>query len=280
MLLQFDSSLEEIIVRVLARAPRVTAAWLEERITKDFAPYSRRGIYKELTKLESQGVVVKVKNSYSLRLAWVVDFLSFAEDLSTIYLEADSVRQQIESDRERTKWKFRNLTKMDLVWMHLMLGLHRLYPDKAMCIYCPYQWFGLAHENPQRQFTQANEITKNRRYHMVGNRSFLDKLSEKHMPKSSVYSFSAGPFEHLRSTYYTLIGDHIITSTLDKVTTDRLEALYGRVRSEKDLQKENLREFFAVPVKATLMLERSPSKANRLKRKFADFFGVTLEQIG
>ena len=89
---------------------------------------------------------------------------------------------------------------MDMDWTQLMLGLHRVYPGKAMCIWCPHQWFDLAHGKKQRQFMKANELAENRRYHIIGGRTYLDKVCIPYLPKSGCYSFAEGPFEQERST--------------------------------------------------------------------------------
>ena len=39
----------------------------------------KRGVYKELNKLEKEGIVVKLKTGYNLHLSWIINVLSFVD---------------------------------------------------------------------------------------------------------------------------------------------------------------------------------------------------------
>ena len=280
MLLQLTNSLEEIIVKELAAKPWVSAAKLHGEISAKHGAYTLRGIYKELAKLEREGIVVKVREDYSLRLAWVIHLLSFVDLLYDVYLDPKLVASLLHQGQDKVTWHFNNLTKMDMVWTQLMLGMHCACPGKVMCIWCPHQWFDLAHGEKQRQFMRANELAENKRLHIIGGRTYLDEVCIPHLPKSSRYSFAKSPFEELRSVYYTLIGEYLITVKLDRRTTERIEQLFDSVGSERDKNAANLVNFFSEPVKASLTLEKNAKKAQQIKKKFALFFGVSLASIG
>ena len=82
------------------------------------------------------------------------------------------------------------------------------------------------------------------------------------------------PFEDLRSTYYTTIGDHLLTVQIDSATTERIEQLFSDVQTAAALKKFPIQEFFARPVKAKITLELNPKKSQKLQRQFTEYFGV------
>ncbi len=280
MLLQLSTTLEELIVKYLAATPWVGAAWLQQAIARDYKPYTRRGVYKELSKLEREGIVVKVKNSYSLRLAWVMNLVSFVGDMYDVYLDPSLLKTLLLKGGEKITWRFSSLAKMDMAWTQLMLGMHRACPGKAMCVWCPHQWFDFSHGERNRQFIKANDIAANRRFHIIGGSTYLDRLGGAGQPKIGVYSYAEGPFEDLRNTYYTLIGDYVICVKLDTVTTRKIEELFSRVKTARDINPQEMGQIFGARVNAKLTLEINPRRAAELKRKFARFFGLKIEEIG
>jgi len=78
----------------------------------------------------------------------------------------------------------------------------------------------------------------------------------------------------MRSKYFDVIDDFILTVTLDSVTTIRIGEIFAKVKGPKDFHL--LREFDDIRVKAriNLTLERNQKKASRLRRQCADFFGI------
>ncbi len=280
MLLQLRDSLEELIVELLGRQPNLPAQEIRRRLQAPQRQYTIRAVYKELAKLEKEGVVVKVKDRYSLRMVWVISLSSFVDTVHNTYLTPSFISSLILAGQEKQTWRFTNLTKMDMVWTQLMLGLHRAYPGKAMCIWCPHQWFDLAHGRKQQQFMRANELAAHKRFHIIGADTYLDRLCVPHLPKSERFSFAKSRFDKEQSTYYTVIGEHVISVKLDKRTADEMDKLFNRVASARQAGACGVTEFFSKPVKVRLTLERSKTKASRIKRKFADFFGVRLAEIG
>ena len=279
MLLQFENSLEESIVRVLAHSPGISANQLRSLIARQFGSYSIRGVYKELAKLERQGVVLKVKASYSLRLAWVIELSSFVDGLYDRYLSPSIFGVSLGLEKTKLHWNFKNLIKMDLAATQLILGLVQIYPNKPICLWCPHQWFNLAHGKSISQFFRANEVAGIRRYHIIGGRTYLDTLGASYLPPKSIYSSAVSPFEDLRSTYYMLIGEHLLTTKIDQSTTERIEQLFEEVQTSAALKKYPIQDFFEQPVKAKMTLELNPRKTHKIKKQFAEFFGVGLKDL-
>ena len=70
----------------MTQRPWLSAAVLHSAIAKRSRGYTLRAVYKELNKLDREGIIIKVKNQYALRLAWVDNLISFTDRLSDTYL--------------------------------------------------------------------------------------------------------------------------------------------------------------------------------------------------
>lgn len=274
MLLQEFPSLEELVVVTLVDKPGATARELEAAIRARGHTYSLRGIYKELTKLAAQGVVFKTGDSYSIHLAWIMQLLALGDKAFESYTQSPYLVGMLQSGANKTIERFSDLRKLDRLWTQLILALHTLHRGHTMCFWCPYQWFSLAQYFAVKQFYSSIDLAGHKRLHIIGSDSFLARHALKDLPKNGTYSFAESPFHRERSTYYTVIGDCVLTVKLDKQTTDRLEELFSSVKSEKEIIPSELERFFSARVRATLTCERNEAKAERLKKKFAEFFSV------
>ena len=91
---------------------------------------SKRGVYKELLSLTKQGVLVRVKGYYAVKLTWIQDIEKLGQDLSKQTLHPDNLKYQIPNIGEKVVWKFRDLRKLDAFWEQLVFILYALSPTK------------------------------------------------------------------------------------------------------------------------------------------------------
>ena len=277
MLLQKRSTLEELIVRTLAKHPAMSAKEILVSISATGFDFTLRGVYKELSKLENDEIVFKVKKKYRLRLTWLINLLAFADAAYDAYTEANHLAELLDASDSKIVQSFNNLHKLDLYWVQLMIALHKIYPDKVMCLWCPFQWFHLVHHYTVDQFYRAVDLSGGKRYHIFGSDTYLDKLALNNFPKEAVYSFAESPFKEETNKYYTVIGQHVLTVKLDRETTGKIAELFGTINSAADFNQAKVAAALLAPVKASLAIEQNEGKAQRLKKKFSNYFGVQIE---
>ena len=276
MLLQERPSLEELLIEELVRYPGATAKQLEIELKRRGTAYSLRGIYKELGKLEGQGIVFKQGDTFNLHLAWIMKLLAFGDRAFESYTTGPHLAEALRADRSKKVERFSDLRKLDRFWTQMILALHSLYPKNVMCFWCPYQWFYYAQGFNCKTFYEAIDLTGYRRAHIIGNDSFLGRKAAKILPKNGLYSFAKSPFHAETTTYYTVIADCVLTVKLDRAITNQIDALFASVTNDKQLDPLRLDEVFGSRVKASVTIERNQVKANKLRMKFSEFFGEVL----
>lgn len=282
MLLQNSTTLENEIVRLLSDHPRgLTAEQLRTEIGRTLRPYSRRGIYKELQRLIAEGVLVRGRAVYALRLAWLLSLHSEIERITRQINNVEYLKGALPTKDEAVILHSSDLVNWDRQWTQMMLVMHALFPRLPMFIWCPRHWFTLTHPEIESTFTAANESKSNLRYVIIGGRSFLDFRDRGVVRrKSTCFSFKVSPFEYDRAHYYWVIGDYVGTSTLDATTARKIDDVYARTKKESDLNAETRKKLLGRKCRGTVKCEWAPEKAQKLRRIFLTFFAVHLDDSG
>lgn len=282
MLLQKSATLENEIVRLLSQSSRgMTAEAIRIEVGKSLRAYSRRGIYKELQRLIAEGILVRGRGVYALRLAWLLSLQSEIERIAKYINDPEYLTGALPTRNQAVLLNATDLTTWDQHWTQMMLAMHTLFPRLPMFIWCPRHWFTLTHPEIESTFTKANESKRNLRYAIIGGRSFLD-LRDRNLlkRKSTGYSFRVSPFEYDRNHYYWIIGDYVGTNTLDAATVKQIDDIYARTKKESDLDATLRKRLLSTKCRGTVKCEWAPEKAERLRARFLTHFGIELRENG
>lgn len=89
MLLGTKQKLAEQIVLCFRAAPFLRAADLYARLGGARTP-TQRALFKELAKLVEQGVLVRVRGRYAVKVTWILELLQLGEELTQHALPTES----------------------------------------------------------------------------------------------------------------------------------------------------------------------------------------------
>ena len=282
MLAQISTTLENLIVHLVSAAARgLTAQEIREQVAKEWKQYSRRGIYKELQRLEKEGVLMRSLGRYSLRLAWALSLQAQVDQLVTKISRPEIQDLFLPSKDQDLVVTCSDLVRWDRVWTQLMLILHSAFPDLPHFQWVPRYWFNITHPDIQKTFIPSANLHRERRFSIFGGRGPLDVAFEPSMAQvSSVYSMKRSPFESDRRNYRNVIGDYLITCTLDQRTADRIDRLFESVKDLDKLPNDAGAKLLAVKCRGTVRCSWSPVQAEKLRNQIAKFLGVPLTRDG
>jgi hypothetical protein len=276
MLLQIHERLEERLIRILAGVPCARVSWIQKSLSAKFRPYTFQAIYKELSKLQKAGIVVKAGEEYRLKLSWISDLTRLVNQMHDTHLAASSLAARLSQDKSKIKWNFSNLLKMDDYWGHLVLDLFRNSGANAMYEWLPHPWFELIHREKEDRFRKVLRRSKKRIYMIVGGSSYLDRICRRYWPAELYeYSFTESPFENKRSEYIDVIGEYILTIKLTRNFSQRIDDFYQQISCAKEVQASEILDLFTAKTSIQMILERNKRKASLFKKKFSQFFGIT-----
>lgn len=275
MILQGQQNLEERIVTFLAKKANSTVEDIHRKIAKESRSYSFPAIYKELGKLEFQGVVVKEKKRYSLRLPWVLDFLSLADSANHSYLQSPTLASVFPKEGEKKIWHFSDLLRLNNFWAQTILVLLNRSSSKILYTWMPHSWFNLAYQEQETQYLKSLKHAESRQYLICGGNTPLDHWTEQFWKQSHTeYSFSKGVFENDKDVYWNIVDEYVFKVTLDPEMTRRIDGLYRKVKTLDQIDLSKMFGLFSQRVKAVMTLEHNPKRAELLKNRFKRFFGI------
>lgn len=275
MILQTDHNLEESLVLVLAERPGLDAAELGAAVAKRGRAYSQAALYKELRKLVSQGVLLKTSKRFYIHFNWAVQLLSLSRTIARQYLDTPGIYPSLLPGQKRVRWQFNDLLRLNDLWSCVVLNLLRGSSRRVHLSWNPHTWFHFVQTTQEAQFFESLRFYGVRMYKMVGGRTFLDRMTLRYWdPAIVTHSFAPGPYEHDRTTYFSVIDDHITTVRLNGSMAKEIDMFYERTTSAKTLDIQALFTLFQSKVDASLTLEFNPAKARKIERTFAEFFGV------
>ena len=264
---------------ILAERPGLDATTLIDAVAARGRPYSQPAVYKELRKLVSQGVLLKTSRRFYIHFNWAVQLLSLSRTIARRYLDTPGIYPSLLPGQKRVRWQFNDLLRLNDLWSCVVLNLLKGSKRRVHLSWNPHTWFHFVQTTQEAQFFESLRFYGVRMYKMVGGRSFLDRMTLRYWdPNIVTHSFAPGPYEQDRTTYFSVIDEHITTVKLNASMAREIDALYERTTSSKTLDIQAIFSLFQGKVDATLTLEHNPTKARRIERAFSEFFGVDFDK--
>lgn len=277
MKVPFSGKLSTHLVQLLARRPMLTVHKLSSETSKEGKPYTHQAIYKELAKLQKQGVVVKLRDTYSLTWTWITGIGDFAEETRNTYLSCDTLFFP-RKEGERFVWQFHSLPAVDDFWGYLFMALLAETKEKQVFEWIPHPWFELIHENKEDAFRRALRAQRCKIYMCVGGDKYLDKLFEKRWhPSIYEYSFARGPFHHLRNVYFDVVGEYLLSISLPKVFAREIDTFYQQMGEKKEIDLHELFKLLNHKALIKVSLELNKAKSAQRRNALAKYFGVRVK---
>jgi hypothetical protein len=275
MLALHGDSLESQTIRILSLKPYCSA----ESIRRAASPRSRRfspaAVYKVLDKLLTAGVVVKTGTLYSLSLSWIFEVFAFTESLGSTYFSEEFLSRLIPGKSKRQTWRFSQLGRCNEFWNQLLLALVKRNPNLPVFAWVPCPWFIMLQQGRESRLQQVFKMSGRTFYTNFGHFGKLDlQVKKVYRHPNQVISFAEGPFSNVPRQNLDVVGDYILTVTLDPGMTRKLESLCSNAgRRSAGLRAPNL-GLLTEKCVASITLECNPKKARRVRASFTEFFGV------
>jgi arginine repressor len=272
MLFQSKERIKEKIVKLLAIKPYLSANEIHSQITSGGTKVTTQSIFKEIKKLQSDNIVLKVKQKYILNLAWTESMYLLLEKAQQSHSERGLLSNLLpEADNKSSVW-FKNLIRMKSFWSHLVITLIKQSKENILYSWNPHPWFYLVQSNHQKQMIQAIRQNNTRMLKIVGYDTYLDKEAARYWSKENIkYSYAESPFSGQDEIYYSVIDDFVLKIELTKKMSHTIEEIYSSVnRNNFDLNF--ITESLSSPTKVKLQVINKPNYARKLKKKFNEFF--------
>jgi hypothetical protein len=274
MLVGVDPSLGDVIVTLLAAAGPQDAAQLQRALLKAGKPYTIQAIYYELRKLLRQGVVVKERMRFSIRIAWALELATLSERIHKTSVAGAGGAQVVPQPGETQSWRFSNLLRLDDFWVECMQRLFELSGAEVLYNWAPRPWFYFAQAKKLEQFYRSL-VRRRRRFVLVlGGCDPLDRLFSSRM-SPALFTIRHDPtfFPDYSRQHLQVVGDFILKVTIAPDTMREIHALFSISKSLETLDWGRMQRVLNTSTKARLEISHSAVKAEKLRRKFKRYFG-------
>lgn len=274
MILEKHLQLEEKIVQILMKQPNLTATELWHLSSQSNESYTIQAVYKELRKLHETGVVTKSGTHFSLRIPWVLAMADMVEQAKKLYVD-DRHFDHLLPNNKKNIWHFTNLGSLNNFWSQVLLVLINQSESKRIYGYSPHPWYHLLQTEQEDQYIKSLRHARTRLYLMVGGDTYLDKWAAQFWYSDIVeYSFAPSPYHRERGWYFDVIGDYLVSVTLDSTTTHAIEHVYQHTTDWEHLNLAAVLQLSQMRIRASLVLENNSRKAEIIRKRFTKFFGI------
>ena len=278
MILAAHHKLEDLILEIFAFRGNLSVKEVLIFLRRKNHIVTEQGVYRVLRKLQQDGVIVKSKNFYNIRLAWLVELSDLIKEMEKTYLHEKSLEQFLPQGKEKYTWHFSDLYKMNNFWSQILIVLSKHSHKKIGLSYSPHLWYVMGHISQENQFTESYIAGLKKSYFIVGGRTFLDKhsltLFDKVTEKEHRYLASESEYiEKRRTTAIDVVDDYVLTTTLDVSTTQNIEKIFANSDTQKQVDEEALDQLWKNRIKGKIVLQRDAKKAKTYYKKFEKIFG-------
>lgn len=277
MLFGNNNNLENYVVVALAQGGAATVPQLMAGLRIKGVLPSVQGIYRVLRKLQGEGVIVKEKEHYTVRIPWILDISSFTQALEMKYVNGEYFQKLISlQEKSKTIWHFTDIYKLNDFWSQLISVLIKNSKEKILCNYHPHAWFYLIQMRQEYQYIKTSNKNLKKRYTLVGGNEYLDVWATKFWKDPRIQYFLAPQEQWLtqeRATNISIIDDYVLTIKHEKKFANAIDNLYKTVVTTQELSTERLEAIFQKRTKGSIILQRNSAVALTYKKRFARLFG-------
>lgn len=267
--------LEKAILATLSDGGAITAAQIRGSVSTPQKSYTVQAVYHVLRKLRRNGVVIKVRDRFSISIPWALDIIDLGRKLEEKIVFAPSAEQVIPSEGVSLEWTFSSLLSLDEFWTHLMVLLLEKNSDRTVFNFCPHPWFYFLHRQQLEKFYRTLLRRRCRIFVLVGDDQFLDLYFCRQLDKR-LYRCQTGSGKLVggtKSRHVMVIGDFIIHVVLNRRTATSIDALFGGIRSTEHHEIRPLLHELNSSVKTKLKISRDSKRAALLRKTFLTIEG-------
>jgi len=273
MLEAVKKKLEDILVRILSENAALSAESLYRELKRRKGSYTLQALYKELRKLQQQGVVVRARGLYSLRLSWILSLTNLADRAYATCIDSPFPEELLPESEKRVKWAFNDMNRADDFYMQVLTKLLLAPSAPAAYTAMEHPWFLFMNTQNELNHQRVLEQERKKQFVVLENDTPLDR-AQVHLYDNISIKFAFSPELGICTTYsiVSAIGDFVLSEKLPARARSGFAEVYGKTRSMKDLNFKTITRICNTTGPSSVILERNPEKSRFLIKKLERFF--------
>ena len=270
-----ENRLENKIIEKLSKGSifspdLISAIAKENKVTE-------QGVYKALSFLIGNEIVTKSNKLLSLNTFWIERLKDFTNQVSETYNTSDFENFLMLDDKEKLTYNFKDTTKLDIHWMHIILLMLKHFSEKPFVIYNPHCWFMI--ERPHTESVFFDWINKNNKlmFFLIGGDAALDKVVKKQVESKNIKIELDSENRFPKDKYVAIISDYIIYTSYGLDFNKKMDNFF---KSHKEINNEvvdNFKNIIKENGGSKIIIERNKTKAIKLSKQITKNHYVPLE---
>jgi hypothetical protein len=233
-----------------------------------------QGVYKAISFLIEQEVVIKNSMKLSLNSIWLEKLRLFSDKVSKNYDLKEFDDFLLLKDREKVTYSFKDAIRLDNQWLNFIIAVSKKFSDNPISIWNPHHWFIFG--RPESESVLFDWFNKQQRdvFLTIGGNYSFDKIAQKKIESKNIRVNTAVDAIFPNNDYVTVIGDYIISTRYSEIFSNKIESFFKNNQTLDDAALSELKRIVQKPQRAKIIFERNKSKALKYSKKMMKDFYV------
>ncbi len=259
------------VLELVARHPEITMSELHERLRKTYKlKTSLQHLYRVVTQMEEEQVLVKMKGKVSLNLMWASYLSFYAERARRAAAQSVAAHANIPlKDGERRKYVAASLQEVEAIWNHLLVQLYHAVGGQTLHKYYSHAWWLLGKQAHDVGFYRELSSRGIRCQWLFGNDTPLDRAGAQKLKQIFTTVITDMPGFPKEGYNLNVYGDYVLECILpDKLAAD-LGAFFRGTASPDEFDADAFLDLCVRRTPCTVTVWRNAAQAQALRDKIA-----------
>lgn len=263
------------ILDVVSDQPGITVGALHARLREKNIDVSLQHVYRTITRMTDEQILVKTKGNVSINLMWASYLQFFAEKTkrAAVDMQKNTPLFPLQVG-ERKVFAFDTLADVENMWNHVLVQLYRLTPDEKMLLkYYSHAWWQLGDKPGQRALYKRIADAGIRCHWLFGSTSALDKhVAEQNQKVFHAKCTDTPPFP-AQGYNINVYGEYVLECIFPKNIRSHFEMLFASSGKLDANTQHVVADLFRMRDTFKLTVWRNKKQADTVRAKIAEYFG-------
>jgi hypothetical protein len=262
------------ILELVARHPEMTIADLHRELLRSKkTATSLQHVYRIVTKMTEEQILVKMKGKVSLNQMWISYLAFYAERSRKASAEAKAGQTVPLREGERRRFIASSLLEVETIWNHLLVELYRGIGAKTLHKYYSHAWWLLGKHARDVSFYKELSDRGIRCLWLFGNDTPLDRHGADRLQSVFPSAITVDPPFPKEGYNLNVYGDCILECLFPEKLQQELSSFFAKTPSSDAFDHEHFLDLFSQPARCTVTVWRNARQAEVLRGKIEPFVG-------
>jgi len=267
--------LPSCILESLSSHKDISIEELHDNLKRDFAiKCSRQNLYRTVSLLIENQVLVRAHGKLSLNLVWVSHLVELGDTLKHNYqrVEENNFWGTLKEGQSR-EFHADSLINLDPVWNDGLLQLVQLSTLKEWYVYNSHPWYSLGMLETEVRLYKSIVASGINCHMLYGNNSFLDIYGQKKRKVEGFHTAIAKVSQfHEEGHALWACDDFVVECVMPPVISKHFAFFFQNVKAIEDFDPQLFSDVFRMKARCKIKFSRKAKEAERYRRILSKYF--------